>query len=123
VRKLDFPVTSFAFPVGVLGAKRETGNRKWETKRRQQATAGHSIASICDMESGGKATPFWRTESNERDDRFSPDVRWIAYVSDELGRGVPLKTTFLFITLREGRANRSFCGSIEPASKSTLRER
>jgi eukaryotic-like serine/threonine-protein kinase len=32
-----------------------------------------------------KARPFLRTPSNERAPRFSPDGRWLAYVSDESG--------------------------------------
>ncbi len=34
----------------------------------------------------GKPVPFLRTPFNERDGRFSPDGRWIAYRSDESGR-------------------------------------
>ena len=33
-----------------------------------------------------KVLPFLRTPFNESDPRFSPDGRWIAYVSDESGR-------------------------------------
>jgi len=33
-----------------------------------------------------KATLFLQTESNERSARFSPDGRWMAYVSDESGK-------------------------------------
>ncbi len=33
-----------------------------------------------------KAQPFLRTPFNESDPRFSPDGRWIAYMSDESGR-------------------------------------
>jgi Tol biopolymer transport system component len=33
-----------------------------------------------------KPMPFLATESNEADARFSPDGKWIAYVSDETGR-------------------------------------
>ena len=41
---------------------------------------------ILPMESGSKGMPFLHTEFNERDGRFSPDMRWVAYVSDETGR-------------------------------------
>ena len=34
----------------------------------------------------GKAEPFLRTPFNETTPRFSPDGRWLAYVSDESGR-------------------------------------
>jgi Tol biopolymer transport system component len=34
---------------------------------------------------GQKAVPFVRTGFNENEGRFSPDGRWIAYVSDESG--------------------------------------
>ena len=34
----------------------------------------------------GTATPFANTEFSEEQGRFSPDVRWIAYASDESGR-------------------------------------
>ncbi len=33
-----------------------------------------------------KALPFHRTGSNENEPRFSPDGRWLAYISDESGR-------------------------------------
>ena len=33
-----------------------------------------------------KPRPFLRTQFNEGDARFSPDGRWVAYVSDESGR-------------------------------------
>jgi Tol biopolymer transport system component len=33
-----------------------------------------------------KPVPFLKTEFNERDARFSPDAKWIAYVSDESGK-------------------------------------
>jgi serine/threonine-protein kinase len=35
--------------------------------------------------SDGKAVPFLQTPSNEGSPQFSPDGRWIAYVSDESG--------------------------------------
>jgi hypothetical protein len=34
----------------------------------------------------GKAQPFLQTPSNEASPSFSPDGRWLAYVSDESGR-------------------------------------
>jgi Tol biopolymer transport system component len=34
---------------------------------------------------GGKAEPILRTPSSERDTAFSPDGRWIAYLSSESG--------------------------------------
>ena len=37
------------------------------------------------MESGGKPIPFLRTDFNESDAHFSPDMRWVAYISDESG--------------------------------------
>src|ERR1700680_3416186 len=33
-----------------------------------------------------KAQPFLRTSFNEGDARFSPDGRWLTYISDESGR-------------------------------------
>ena len=33
-----------------------------------------------------KAQPFLRTPFNETAPRFSPDGRWLAYISDESGR-------------------------------------
>jgi Tol biopolymer transport system component len=36
---------------------------------------------------GGTPFPFLRTEFNESQGQFSPDSRWIAYASDESGRG------------------------------------
>ena len=38
------------------------------------------------MDDEHKPRPFLRTPFNETDGRFSPDGRWIAYVSDESGR-------------------------------------
>jgi serine/threonine protein kinase len=37
------------------------------------------------LEGDLKPIPFLRTEANELDGRFSPDMRWVAYVSDESG--------------------------------------
>jgi len=37
------------------------------------------------MESGGRPTPFLRADFNESDAHFSPDMRWVAYTSDESG--------------------------------------
>ena len=34
----------------------------------------------------GKPRPWLQTRSNEREARFSPDGRWVAYVSDQTGR-------------------------------------
>ncbi len=40
---------------------------------------------VLPMEGERKPAPFLKTEFNEFDGRFSPDMRWIAYVSDESG--------------------------------------
>jgi len=40
---------------------------------------------VLPLKSGGKEIPFLRTEFNEGDGHFSPDGRWVAYVSDESG--------------------------------------
>ncbi len=41
---------------------------------------------ILPLEGERKAMPLLRTEHDEIEGRFSPDMRWIAYVSDESGR-------------------------------------
>ena len=41
---------------------------------------------ILPLEEDRKPRPFLRTQFNEVDARFSPDGRWVAYVSDESGR-------------------------------------
>lgn len=41
---------------------------------------------VLPLEGDRKPIPFLRTEFGEMDGRFSPDMRWIAYVSDESGR-------------------------------------
>jgi len=41
---------------------------------------------VLPMEKGAKPVPFLRTQFNEGDGHFSPDMHWIAYVSDESGR-------------------------------------
>ncbi len=41
---------------------------------------------VLPMEKGAKPMPLLRREFNEGDGHFSPDMRWIAYVSDESGR-------------------------------------
>jgi eukaryotic-like serine/threonine-protein kinase len=41
---------------------------------------------VLPMEGEGKPAVFLRTDSNEREGAFSPDGKWIAYVSDESGR-------------------------------------
>ncbi len=38
------------------------------------------------MKNGGKARPILQAKVNEQSGCFSPDGRWIAYVSDETGR-------------------------------------
>jgi eukaryotic-like serine/threonine-protein kinase len=40
---------------------------------------------VLPMQGDRKPTPFLRTEFNERSGQFSPDGRWIAYISDESG--------------------------------------
>ena len=44
------------------------------------------MTSGCCGSSDRKAQPFLRTPSNETVPRFSPDGRWLAYISDESGR-------------------------------------
>ena len=39
------------------------------------------------LESGREAQAFLDSDSNERNPKFSPDGRWLAYYSDESGRG------------------------------------
>ena len=41
---------------------------------------------IVPLSGGGKPFPFLATEFNERNATFSPDGKWVAYVSDESGR-------------------------------------
>jgi serine/threonine protein kinase len=48
---------------------------------------------ILPLESG-KELPFLRTEFNEFDGHFSPDMRWVAYVSDETGNDEVYVTGF-----------------------------
>jgi serine/threonine protein kinase len=40
---------------------------------------------VLPLEGDRKPMPFLRTEFNELDGHFSPDMRWVAYVSDESG--------------------------------------
>jgi Tol biopolymer transport system component len=40
---------------------------------------------VLPLEGSRKPIPFLRTEFNECDGRFSPDMRWVAYTSDESG--------------------------------------
>ncbi len=42
--------------------------------------------TILSLEGDRKPRPFLRTQFNEVEARFSPDGRWVAYVSDESGR-------------------------------------
>ena len=42
--------------------------------------------TAADDETRPAPTPYLRTEFNERDGQFSPDGRWVAYMSDESGR-------------------------------------
>jgi hypothetical protein len=42
--------------------------------------------NLLSLEGAGKAQPFVATPFNEDDPRFSPDSRWVAYVSDVSGR-------------------------------------
>jgi eukaryotic-like serine/threonine-protein kinase len=48
-------------------------------------TAGGSEISVLRL-GDRKAQPFLRTPFNESAPRFSPDGRWLAYISDESGR-------------------------------------
>jgi Tol biopolymer transport system component len=41
---------------------------------------------VLPLQGDRKPMPFLRTEFNEADGQFSPDMRWVAYVSDESGR-------------------------------------
>ncbi len=53
-----------------------------------------------------KPTPFLRTRFNEVDARFSPDGRWIAYVSDESGRSEVYVRSFQGAARARARARR-----------------
>ena len=41
---------------------------------------------VLPLQGGSKPFPFLTTEFNERQARFSPDGRWVAYTSDESGQ-------------------------------------
>jgi serine/threonine protein kinase/Tol biopolymer transport system component len=51
-----------------------------------QALSGGSLRDSGQAGQGRKAEPFLRTQFNEGVPRFSPDGRWLAYVSNESGR-------------------------------------
>jgi hypothetical protein len=42
--------------------------------------------SVLDLSNGNTISPFVQTPANEGQARFSPDQRWVAYVSDESGQ-------------------------------------
>jgi Tol biopolymer transport system component len=48
-------------------------------------TTGRDLWTL-NMSGDGKPQPFLRTSFNEGDARFSPDGRWLTYISDESGR-------------------------------------
>ncbi len=52
----------------------------------QVPAAGSAQAPLASSGQARKAEPFLRTRFNEGAPRFSPDGRWMAYVSDESGR-------------------------------------
>jgi Tol biopolymer transport system component len=58
--------------------------------------------------------PFTRTEFNENFGRFSPDGRWITYVSDESGRNEVYVQSFRPSDGRIGKVRISTDGGIEP---------
>jgi serine/threonine protein kinase/Tol biopolymer transport system component len=41
---------------------------------------------VLSLTGDGRATPYLNSSFNERDGRFSPDARWVAYSSDESGK-------------------------------------
>jgi Tol biopolymer transport system component len=51
----------------------------------EQTRETGSNVVVLDISGAGKATPFVNTRFNETSPRFSPDGRWMAYVSDEAG--------------------------------------
>jgi len=55
------------------------------TAQSREAAAKASIW-VLPLEADKKPVPFLQTNFNERDGRFSPDGRWVAYTSDESGR-------------------------------------
>ena len=58
--------------------------RAGEVLIQQQGTAGFDLVRV--DETSGAATVVAKTPFNETEGRWSPDGRWIAYVSDEPGR-------------------------------------
>jgi serine/threonine protein kinase len=51
----------------------------------QQSATGWDLG-IVPLNGEAKLKPFLTTPANERDSRFSPDGKWLAYISDESGR-------------------------------------
>jgi Tol biopolymer transport system component len=67
----------------------------------------------------GRAEPMIATDADERDARFSPDGRWLAYVSDETGRD---EVFIRPIGARGGRKQVSSEGGTRPTWTSNGRE-
>jgi eukaryotic-like serine/threonine-protein kinase len=66
-----------------------------------------------------KAVPYLRTQFIERDGRFSPDGRWVAYVSNESGRDEVYVRPF---PSRSGKWPISIDGGIAPQWQSNGQE-
>jgi Tol biopolymer transport system component len=75
----------------LLGTPYGPSPRDWSSDGRfllyqeQHPTTGSDLW-VLPMSGGGKSFPVAQSTFNERDGQFSPDVKWIAYASDESGR-------------------------------------
>lgn len=86
-------------PIGLAGVSVSWNVAGWQTTRRRpprsanerrrrarvRFDARHRHTGHVPMTGGGTPSAFLKTEFNESMPQFSPDGRWLAYVSDEAG--------------------------------------
>ena len=66
-------------------ARRISTRRQWIALLEERPDTGTDLW-ILSLENEGAVEPFVQSSANEGDPQFSPDGKWIAYVSDETGR-------------------------------------
>ena len=77
-------------PKEILGDPNEPVPQSWSADGKilvYQVTDIQNGADLMELDAkSGKTRPWLQTRSNEREARFSPDGRWVAYASDQDGR-------------------------------------